>query len=224
MAATGSKILAPIAASLALLFVSAQSAAFEISGSKWKGGTTDFYVSLIGKSPSGIPWHDSFLAAIADWDDNTVFDFTLIEQSIDPCLEDGLNSVDFTNEVCGSEYGANTLAVTLRRLSTTLLGEPNIFEADIVINSDVRYDIYDGALYPGSNRRIDFRHPSAISIDPPKTTSPASKPSTPRLRAVRRMRSCSAPGPTASPKATAPSLRLPPAGQTSATSTFTASI
>ena len=157
MAATGSKIFAPIAASLALFFISAQSAAFEISGSKWKGGTTDFYVSLIGESPSGIAWHDSFLAAIADWDDKTVFDFAVIEQPIDPCLEDGLNSVDFTNEVCGSEYGANTLAVTLRRLSTTLLGEPNIFEADIVINSDVRYDIYDGALYPGSNRRIDFR-------------------------------------------------------------------
>ncbi|MDP4784503.1 MAG: matrixin family metalloprotease, partial [Gammaproteobacteria bacterium] len=157
MAATGSRLLARIAASLALYFVSAQTAAFEISGSKWKGGTTDFYVSLSGESPSGIAWHDSFLAAIADWDDNTVFDFTVIEQPIDPCLEDGLNSVEFTNEVCGSEYGANTLAVTLRRLSTTLLGEPNIFEADIVINSDVRYDIYDGALYPGSNRRIDFR-------------------------------------------------------------------
>ena len=157
MAAIGSRILAPIAVSLALFFVGVQSAAFEISGSKWKGGKTDFYVSLTGESPSGIAWHDSFLAAIADWDDDTVFDFNVIEQAIDPCLEDGLNSVDFTDEVCGSEYGASTLAVTLRRLSSTLLGEPNIFEADIVINSDVRYDIYDGLLYPGSNRRIDFR-------------------------------------------------------------------
>ena len=88
MAATGSRLLARIAASLALYFVSAQTAAFEISGSKWKGGTTDFYVSLSGESPSGIAWHDSFLAAIAYWDDNTVFDFTVIEQPIDPCLED----------------------------------------------------------------------------------------------------------------------------------------
>ena len=114
-------------------------------------------MSLTGESPSGIAWHDSFLAAIADWDDDSVFDFNVIEQAIDPCLEDGLNSVDFTDEVCGSEYGASTLAVTLRRLSSTLLGEPYIFEADIVINSDVRYDIYDGLLYPGSSRRIDFR-------------------------------------------------------------------
>ena len=117
MEAIGNRILALIAVSLALFFVGVQSAAFEISGSKWKGGKTDFYVSLTGESPSGIAWHDSFIAAIADWEDDTVFDFNVIEQAIDPCLEDGLNSVDFTDEVCGSEYGANTLAVTLRRLS-----------------------------------------------------------------------------------------------------------
>jgi len=54
MAAIGSRILAPIAVSLALFFIGVQSAAFEISGSKWKGGKTDFYVSLTGESPSGI--------------------------------------------------------------------------------------------------------------------------------------------------------------------------
>ena len=157
MAATGAKFFLPIAASLALLFVGVQSTAFEISGSKWKGGKTDFYVSLTGESPSDIAWHDSFIAAIADWDDDTVFDFNVIEQYIDPCLEDGRNSVDFTEEVCGSEYGANTLAVTLRRLQLTTLGQPDIFEADVVINSDLSYDIYDGFLDPDTNRGIDFR-------------------------------------------------------------------
>ena len=131
--------------------------AFELSGSKWRGGTTDFYVSIAGNSPTGGSWQDSFLAAIADWDDNTVFDFNVIKEELDPCLEDGLNSVEFTDEVCGSAYGASTLAVTLRRYTATVLGEADIFEADVVVNSDVGYDIYDGQLYPPGNRNIDFR-------------------------------------------------------------------
>ena len=89
MAATGTKSFLPFAVLLSLLLVGVPSNAFELSGSKWKGGKTDFYVSLAGESPSGIAWHDSFIAAIADWDDDSVFDFNVIEQSIDPCLEDG---------------------------------------------------------------------------------------------------------------------------------------
>lgn len=135
----------------------APSLAYEITGSKWRDGSTEFYVSIDGASPSGVTWQDSFLAAIADWDESTVFDFDVIEQKLDPCLEDGLNSVDFTDDVCGSAYGSSTLAVTLRRYFPTLLGEADLYEADIVINSSVNYDVYDGMLYPPGNRNIDFR-------------------------------------------------------------------
>jgi len=110
MAAIGSRILAPIAVSLALFFVGVQSAAFEISGSKWKGGKTDFYVSLTGESPSGIAWHDSFLAAIADWDDDTVFDFNVIEQQSTPALR-----TDLTASTLPTKFVApNTAPVPLR--------------------------------------------------------------------------------------------------------------
>ena len=77
-------------------------------------------MSLIGTAPSGETWQGSFLAALADWENDTVFDFTIIEEEIDPCLEDGLNSVEFTDDVCGSAYGGSTLAVTLRRYIPTL--------------------------------------------------------------------------------------------------------
>ena len=144
-----------VAAVLAVF--SLQALAFELSGSKWRGATTDFYVSLIGTAPSGETWQNSFLAALADWEDETVFDFNIIEEDLDPCLEDGLNSVEFTDDVCGSAYGGSTLAVTLRRFIPTLLGEADIFEADVVINNEIRFDIYDGPLYPPGTSRIDFR-------------------------------------------------------------------
>lgn len=149
--AVGVILAAGLAASLA------PATAYELSGSKWRGAKTDFYVSLVGTAPSGVTWQDSFLAALADWENDTVFDFTIIEEDIDPCLEDGLNSVEFTDDVCGTAYGGSTLAVTLRRYIPTLLGEADLFEADVVINNSVDYDIYDGPLFPFGNSAIDFR-------------------------------------------------------------------
>jgi hypothetical protein len=152
-----------VAAGLCALFIASisllplRAVGYELSGSKWRGAKTDFYVSLIGTAPSGEAWQDSFLAALADWENDTVFDFTIIEEEIDPCLEDGLNSVEFTDDVCGSAYGGSTLAVTLRRYIPTLLGEADLFEADVVINNSVEYDIYDGPLYPIGSNAIDFR-------------------------------------------------------------------
>ena len=142
---------------LSTLLLALPSSAYEITGSKWRTGGTDFYVSMTGTSASGIAWHDSFLAAIADWQRSTVFDFNVIEQDLDPCLEDGLNSVEFTADVCGTEYGASTLAVTLRRYIPTILGEADIYEADVVINNTVGYDIYDGNIYSNGHSDIDFR-------------------------------------------------------------------
>ena len=152
-----------VAAGLCALFIASisllplRAVGYELSGSKWRGAKTDFYVSLMGTAPSGETWQDSFLAALADWENDTVFDFTIIEEEIDPCLEDGLNSVEFTDDVCGSAYGGSTLAVTLRRYIPTLLGEADLFEADIVVNNSISYDIYDGPLYPSGSSAIDFR-------------------------------------------------------------------
>ena len=136
-----------------------QVVAFDISGSKWLGAETDFYVDIDGSSATGISWNTAFIEAMADWNRETVFNFVLKQEHLDPCLDDGLNSVDFTEDVCGSEFGESALAVTLRSFSSQVLGPPSISESDIVINQAVDVDIFDGRLVQfGMNfNGLDFR-------------------------------------------------------------------
>lgn len=131
--------------------------AFDINGNKWAGGTVDYYVSLQGTSLTGIRWQDAFLDSIEEWNRETVFKFVVVEEYSDPCSGNTLSSVDFTDDVCGSDFGDNTLAVTLRRLQSTILGPPNLIEADIVVNNDVNYNIYDGPIPQFGIPGLDFR-------------------------------------------------------------------
>jgi hypothetical protein len=70
-----------------------------------------------------------------------------------------LNGVDFTEDVCGTEFGEQVLAVTLISTQKQLLGPPKIIEADIVVNQGVPLDIFDGNLQQFGARfdGIDFR-------------------------------------------------------------------
>ncbi len=131
---------------LILLCISSGVAAFDISGRKWTGGETDFYIELAGLSATGIAWEDAFKAAIGDWNEATAFKFNVIEEYRDPCVDDRTNGVDFTTDVCGSEYGENTLAVTLMTFTSQILGPPQLVEADIVVNLDVDFDVFAGNL------------------------------------------------------------------------------
>ena len=133
--------------------------AYEIDGTKWIGGSTSFYVAIDGQSYSEISWSEATLEALAEWSEKTVFELTVVEEYKDPCLRDYLNSIDFTDDVCGSDYGENTLAVTLISYETQELGPPAIVESDIVVNSARQFDIFSGAL--GSSKAgifvADFR-------------------------------------------------------------------
>jgi hypothetical protein len=120
--------------------------AFDIDGTKWPGATTDFYVSIEGSSPSGVLWNTAFIGAMQDWNRSTDFTFNIFEELEDPCRSDSRNGVGFTSDVCGSAFGENTLAVTLTRFSSQLLGPPAIIRTDIVVNDSVQYDIYDGRI------------------------------------------------------------------------------
>ena len=133
--------------------------AFNINGTKWPGAETDFYVGIPGTSPAGITWDIAFIAAIEDWNSETVFTFNVIEERRDPCAPDRVNGVDFTDDVCGSAYGSGTLAVALRSLEGAILGPPNISEADIVFNNSVDFDVFDGNLrqFGRDPNLIDFR-------------------------------------------------------------------
>lgn len=139
------------------LLAAAPAQAFDIAGNKWAGGTVDYYVALEGTSLTGIRWHDAFIDALQEWNQETVFNFVPVEQYSDPCSGNTLSSVDFTDDVCGSDFGENTLAVTLRRLQATVLGPPNLIEADIVVSNDVDYNIYDGPIPQFGIPGLDFR-------------------------------------------------------------------
>lgn len=132
---------------------------FEFTGSKWLGAQTDYYVDISGTSPTGIAWTDSFIDAMDDWNNATLFNFNLIPEFKDPCEDDGFNSVDFTSDLCGQEFGENTLAVTVRRFRFEQLGPISIREADVYFKDSIMYDIYDGNIVQIGipNGSIDFR-------------------------------------------------------------------
>ena len=83
-----------------ILAVMAQSTyGFELSGSKWLGAETDFYINIPGTTGFGIPWKVAFITAMDQWSNNTRFTFNLKEEYRDPCSNDGLNGVDFAEEM-----------------------------------------------------------------------------------------------------------------------------
>ena len=128
-----------------LLFVFPVSA-YEIDGTKWIGGGATFYVDIEGKSLSEISWNFAVMGALQEWSEKTIFEFSVVEERVDPCLNDYLNSINFADDLCGEEFGENTLAVALMSYESQVLGPPEIVEGDIVVNSARQFDIYPGAL------------------------------------------------------------------------------
>ena len=142
-----------------LLFLPFKVEAFEISGRKWIGGKTDFYIDITGNSPLGLSWNAAFIDALDEWNTKTSFTFNTIPSYVDPCADDYSNGAYFTEDFCGQEYDENTIAVTLLRYESQLLGPPAIAEADIYINQSYNFEIYDGDLNQVSflNNVVDFR-------------------------------------------------------------------
>lgn len=131
--------------------------AFEIKGNKWAGATTEFYFDLPGVSATGISWNAAFLDALQEWNDKTVFQFEPVNQFRSPCASDFLNGVDFSGDSCTSEFGSNTLAVTLRRYQTQVLGPASLVEADIVFNEGLEFNVFDGNIIQFGIDGLDFR-------------------------------------------------------------------
>lgn len=134
--------------------------AFEIEGNKWIGAEAVIYFALDGKSDSGIFWKEALLQAANNWNENTSFTFKPINQYLNPCLVDGLNGVDFVYDLCGTGFGKSTLAVTVRRYKPQVLGPSAIVEADVFINANVSFDIFDSTeqlVGPKYSEVKDFR-------------------------------------------------------------------
>ena len=141
---------------------------FNLDGNRWPEGQATFFVDIPGAAPSGVSWNAGFEDAMAQWTDQTDFEFLLNPSYVDPCSGfspnsdnegfpngggDGVNGVDFTDEVCGNEYGAGVLAVTLTIASPGNLGFALIDQTDIVFNNRFDWDIYTGLR----RSEIDFR-------------------------------------------------------------------
>ena len=141
----------------ALIFLSEQAFAFEIDGGKWPTGEIEFFVDMDGTAASGITWNTAFIAAMDDWSNETSFNFILREDNRNPCANDGLNSVDFSDTFCGTSFGNSTLAVTVRRFTPSVLGAPAISEANIIIDQEKAFNVYDGKLVQFGIQGLDFR-------------------------------------------------------------------
>lgn len=139
-----------------LTFLSGPASAFDIRG-KWPIGEIEFFVDMNGTAASGITWNTAFIAAMNDWNNETSFNFILREDSRDPCGNDGLNSVDFSDNVCGTEFQESTLAVTLSRFTSSVLGVPALTESNIIIDQNKGFNVYDGKLVQFGIQGLDFR-------------------------------------------------------------------
>jgi hypothetical protein len=142
--------------------------AFDITANanKWPGAQTLIFTGVPGTSRSGIPWSVALQRAAGEWTDNTRFNFDISPLYRDPCAGTGpgsapelLNGIDFRNNVCGNEFNASTLAVTVFFTEFNILGTADIVESDIIFNNNLNFDVYDGPQRPGSNtsREYDFQ-------------------------------------------------------------------
>jgi hypothetical protein len=148
-----------------LLLTSGALYAYGIVGLKWAYPTTAVYTRVPGVSPSGIPWATAARQAAQEWNDETVFNFNIVEQYFDPCTSllgsangggDGRNSMGFSDTICGTPYNSSTLAVTLYSSHSNGLNR-DLNEADILFKSSVNYDVFDARPSGASASLIDFR-------------------------------------------------------------------
>jgi len=144
-----------IAALLLVTLLSINSShAFEASENFWETGQAVFRVGISGSSPTGGTWNAAFKRSMDAWSGVSKFKFVAIDDYLDPCIDrgagqfgDGATGVDFNSTVCGTEFGGNTLAVTLTAgqcLNQQCTGGFKITDADIVFNSGETWDIYSG--------------------------------------------------------------------------------
>ncbi|MCG8415085.1 MAG: matrixin family metalloprotease [Pseudomonadales bacterium] len=140
------RVSALLASLSTLLLASVKTFGFELDGTKWFLAQAEYHVDMEGMSATQISWNTAFIEAIEEWNANTVFEFSVVNNNADPCLDNGISSVDFSEDFCGSSFGNNVLAVTVRRFDPQILGPPYIREADIIVNAEEEFDIFDGPL------------------------------------------------------------------------------
>lgn len=149
-----------------ILLVPAVSA-YVLSGARWLDGTTVMNNGISRISLSGVPFESAFNEAAEAWNE-TPFNFQLDPEYVNPCEGysrsdsgtgfpngngNGINSIDFRDDVCGNDFGDGVLAIALSFSFGNTLGFANTAESDIIFNDSFNWNVYDGPL----QSRIDFR-------------------------------------------------------------------
>jgi hypothetical protein len=135
----------------AVLLAAASADAYTITAptSRRPGGSYEFRsdLALAGNptSPGGVSWDDAFEDATERWNAaSPSVDLTVLKNVLEePCEDDDdVHGVGFRADVCGSGFGAMTLAVARRKFTSGGL----VTEGNIVFNSAIDWNVYDGPL------------------------------------------------------------------------------
>ncbi len=153
-----------LALPLALTLLPSALRAFNASGQRWAPGTVPMHLQLgpapIALADGSASWGASAEAALLEWNRNlTAVQFTVNRDSTAPVTRrNGFNNVFFSSTVYGDTWDERTLAVTLHVYDPRT---QRYAEADVVFNSNLRWDSYRGPLRtvggPGTETLNDFR-------------------------------------------------------------------
>jgi hypothetical protein len=168
-----------VALSLAGALLAAEALhAFDLSAA-WADGNIVMHLQLGQPSTrltDGSPdWATVAESALAEWNQYMArAQFTVIRDSTAAVSRNNqVNNVVFRSDIYGQAFGANTLAVTLRRTSTST---GRSLEGDVIFNSNRTWDSYRGNLRNGvmEFRRValhEFGH--VLGLDHPDQATPA---------------------------------------------------
>lgn len=151
------KSLPYIGALVALVFCFASvssSEGFDSEASRWPVGSS--IVLKLGLGTPASPLQDGFVSwnasaadAVVIWSGylDLISLSSVSSAAVPQTAGDGVNAVFFASTVFGESFGEGALAVTV--IQTNPAAAINTTEADVVVNSAVRFDSYAGAQQPG---------------------------------------------------------------------------
>ncbi len=145
------KLIAKISL-LAVLVISTAVNAYELLQGSWASNNIEFYIGFNGSEDniSAADYQSALNNAITSWNNNSNFQYSINSAYKDPCTDnlEKYNSVRFKDDICGTAFGANVLAV-----ASTSYSSGYTDDSDIIFNSSITWGIHDN----NSNSPIDFK-------------------------------------------------------------------
>ena len=132
-----------------------QADAYALEGPKWPTGTVVTFQLELGNAgrtliDGNTSWNTAAAPALDAWDQKIQrAQLTYVNNSSAPVSNgDQVNSIAFATTAFGNSFGSSTLAITFYHYSGS-----QMFEADVLFNSNQSFDSYRGILRFGSGGR-----------------------------------------------------------------------